>query len=142
MTTSAERNLSIEVLIKCYSRGTSDVILNAMHKSKPQLHVKNLQKQQFTKSKIKNVRKFDLQGCWRYAQLHCEIHDKPLQTVQKQKNRGLRYTMSKSYVNTTTQRHVAKTESQQREELHTRTLQSATPCSSSASVSFEQSINN
>ena len=57
----------------------------AMHKSKSQLHVKNLQKQQLTKSKIKNVRKSDLQGNWRYAQLHGEIHDKPLQTVQKQK---------------------------------------------------------
>ena len=50
--------------------------------------------------------------------------------------------MSKNYVNTTTQRHVAKTETQQKQGHHTRTLQSATLCSSSASVSLEQSIKN
>ena len=50
--------------------------------------------------------------------------------------------MSKNYVNTTSHKYVAKTESQQREQLHSRTMQSATPFSSSASVSMEQSINN
>ena len=48
--------------------------------------------------------------------------------------------LSKSYVKTTSHKYVAKTESQQREELHTRALQSATTCSSSASVSLEQSM--
>ena len=49
--------------------------------------------------------------------------------------------VSKIYVNTASHKYVAKPESQQREELHIRTLQTATPFSSSASVSLEQSIN-
>ena len=58
------------------------------------------------------------------------------------KKRGLRYRMcQKSYVNTTSHKYVARPESQQREELHIRTLQTATPLCSSVSVSMEQSIN-
>ena len=49
--------------------------------------------------------------------------------------------LSESFVNTTGHEYVLKTESQQREELHFRTLQTATPFSSSALVSIEQSIN-
>ena len=47
----------------------------------------------------------------------------------------------KNYVKTTSHKCVAKTESQRREELHIRTLQTATTCSPCASVPLEQSIN-
>ena len=59
------------------SRRKSEVIMIAMHKSQTPLHIKNPQKQ-LTTSKIKSVRKKDLQGSWRRLELHSEIHNKPL----------------------------------------------------------------
>ena len=111
-----------------------------MQKSQPSLNNKNPQKHQLTASKtietnickgFDGVRKFTVKFTtnsykqFRSKQTRLAVHD-----------------VSKSYVNTTSHKYVAKTESQQREELHTRTMQLATPFSSSSSVSMEQSINN
>ena len=65
----------------------------------------------------------------------------PYKRFRSKQTRLAVHDVSKNYVNTTSQKYVAKTESQQREELHIRTLQTETICSPSASVPLEQSIN-
>ena len=59
----------------------------------------------------------------------------------KKKTKLAAHDVSKSYKYTTSHKYVAKPESQQRRELHIRTLETATTCSPSASVPLEQSIN-
>ena len=66
----------------------------------------------------------------------------PYKRFRSRKARFAVHHVSKSYVIIASQKNVAKTESQQREELHFRTSQSATTCSPSALVSLEQLLNN
>ena len=83
----------------------------AMHKGQLSLHIKSPQKQQLTTWKIKNARKEDLQGSWRYAQVHGEVQDKLQKQNQKQRKTKLAvHDVSKSYVNTTGHKYVPKTE--------------------------------
>ena len=125
---------------KTLSPENSEAKMNEMQKSQRSLHNKNPQKQQLTASKtietnickgFDGVRKFTV-----------KLTTNPYKQFRSKQTRLAVHDVSKSYVNTTSHKYVAKTEPQQREELHTRTMQSATPFSSSASVSMEQSINN
>ena len=112
----------------------------AMHKNQPSLHIKNPKK---TTYNIKNVRKKICKGVDGVRKFTVKSNTNLYKRFRnKKKTRFAVHDLSKNYVNTTSHKYVAKTESQQREELHTRTMQSATPFSSSASVSMEQSINN
>ena len=108
----------------------------AMHKIQPSLHIKNPQKQQLTSSKT-----FETTICKGVDGLRKFIM-KSMKNPEKRfrgKKRGLRYMMcQKSYLKTNGDRRVAKTESQQTGELQIRTLQSATPSSSSVSTSQEE----
>ena len=111
----------------------------AMHTNQPSLHSKNPQKQ------LTTSKKFETKICKRVdsvRQFTVKSLTNPYERIRGKKTRFVVRDVSKSYVNTTSIKYVAKTEWQQREEPHIRTLQSATPCSSSASVSLEQSINN
>ena len=65
----------------------------------------------------------------------------PYKRFRSKQTRLAVHDVSKNYVNTTSHKYVAKTESQQRGDLHTRTIQTDTTCSPSASVPLEQSIN-
>ena len=113
----------------------------AMHKNQPSLQIKNPKKKQLTTSKIKNSRKKICKGVDGVRKLTVKSTTNPYKRFRSKK-RGLRSKMcEKSYLNPNVHRYVAKTESQQREELQIRTLQTATPFSSSASVSSQQSIN-
>ena len=112
----------------------------AMHKNQPSLHIKNPKKKQHTTSKTfgkRSARELTVCASSRWNPTQTSINGS-----ETKKTRFAVHDLSKNYVNTTSHKYVAKTESQQREELHTRTMQSATPFSSSASVSMEQSINN
>ena len=112
--------------------------MNEMQKSQPPLHIKNPQKQQPTasenqkRSKLRSPRELTV----------CAISRQTPINGSEANKQGLRSKMcQKSYLKTNIHRYVAKTESQQRGELHIRTLQTDTTCSPSASVPLEQSIN-
>ena len=103
----------------------------------PKIHKNNSlqhQKSKTAKTKIckgdEGVRKFTV-----------KTETNPYKPIRSKKNVVCGTRCFKRYVSTTSHKWVAKTESQQREELHIRTLQTTTTCSSSASVPLEQSIN-
>ena len=110
----------------------------AMHKNQPSLQIKNPKKnniQHQNRSEKRSARELTVCASSRWNPRQTSINGS-----ETKKTRFAVHGLSKNYVNTTSHKYVAKTESQQREELHTRTMQSATPFSSSASVSMEQSI--
>ena len=103
----------------------------------PKIHKNNSlkhQKSKTAKTKIckgaEGVRKFTLKST-----------TNPYKPIRSKKNVVCGTRCFKKYVSTTSHKWVAKTEWQQREELHIRTLQTNTTCSPSASVPLEQSIN-
>ena len=109
--------------------------MNEMQESQPSLHIKNPQKQ-LTASK-----KFKTMTC-KGVDCVLKFTTNPYKRFRsKKKSRLAVHDVSKCYVITTSHKYVAKTESQQREELHIRKLQTATTFSPSASVSLEQSRN-
>ena len=109
--------------------------MNEMQESQPSLHNKNPQKQQLTASKtIETKICKELTVCSSSRQT-------PINGSEAKKSRLAVHDVSKSYAITTSHKYVAKAESQQREELHLRILQTATTCSSSTLVPLEQSIN-
>ena len=112
----------------------------AVHENQFSLHIKNPKKNNIQHKKRSEKRSArELTAC---ANSRWNPRQASINSSETKRTRFAVHDLSKNYVNTTNHKYVAKTESQQREELHTRTMQSATPFSSSASVSMEQSINN
>ena len=98
----------------------------AMHKNQPSLQIKNPKKNNLQHLKSKKVEKKICKGVDGVRKLTVKSTTKPYKRFRSKK-RGLRSKMcEKSYLKTNVHRYVAKTESQQREELHVRTLQTAT----------------
>ena len=112
-----------------------------MQKSQPPLHIRNPQKQQLSIRKSKAFETKISNGVDDVRKFTMKFTTNPYKQFRSKQTRLAVHDVSKSYVNTTSHKYIAKTESQQREELHTRTMQSVTSFSSSASVSMEQSIN-
>ena len=118
------------------SQEKSGVNLNEMQKSQPSLHNKIRQKQQLAASKtietkictgVDGVRKFTV-----------KYTTNPYKRFRSKKNEACdtRCVQKLSVIKTS-----QKLNRKKREELHIRTLQTATTCSPSASVPLEQSIN-
>ena len=135
MTILAKKHFH-QISYKTLGREKSDVKMSKIQKSQPSLHNKYRQKQQLAASKtietkictgVDGVRKFTV-----------KYTTNPYKRFRSKKKRGLRYTMCHKAIS---HQYVVKAESQQREELHNRTMQTATTCSPSASVPLEQSIN-
>ena len=113
--------------------------MNEMQESEPSLHIQNPQKQQLTASKTFKTK--ICKGVDGVLKFTVKFTTNPNKRFRSKQTRLAVHDVSKSYVNTTSHKYVAKTESQQREELHIHILQTATTSSPSASVSLEQSIN-
>ena len=128
---------------KIRSRRKSVVIMIAMHTNQPSTFITQ---QSFKKTtyNIKNQKRSEniFKGVDGERKITVKAMTSPYKRFRnKNKTRFAVHDLSESYLNTTSHRHIAKTESKEREKLHTHTLQLATPRCSSASVSLEQSIN-
>ena len=138
MTSSAKKQVHPKSY-KLLSPEKSEVKMNEMQKSRPSLHNINPQKQQLTASKTIETK--ICKGVDGVDNFIGKTTTNPFKRFRSKNTRLVVHDVSKSYVKTTSYQYVAKTESQQREELHNRTMQTATTCSPSASVPLEQSIN-
>ena len=116
--------------------------MNEMQKSQPSLHIKNPQKP--TGCSIRKSKAFKTKiskGVDIERKFTVKFTTNTYERFRSKQTRLAVHDVSKSYVKTTSHIYVAKLESQQREELRIRTLQSASACSRSASMPLEQSIN-
>ena len=111
-----------------------------MQTNQRSLHIKNSQKQ-LTTTKIFETK--ICKGVDRVRKFKVKSTANPYKRSRgEKKTRFAVHHVSKSCVITASHKKVAKTESQQREELRFHTSQSATTCSTSALLSLQQSLNN
>ena len=135
-TIAKKKTIPSKSLYNIKSRRKSEVIMIAMHKSQPPLHIKNPKKnlQHQKRSKKRSARELTLCASSRWNPRQTPING------SEAKNevcgpRCVRKAISKpTFIDTSQKLNRNK-------ELHIRTLQWASPCSSYASVSLEQSIN-
>ena len=137
MTTFAKKTIPSKFLeniksrnVKCQNERNAEKSTSITHQKSTKTTAYSIRKSKAFETKISKgvdgVRKFTTNPYKRFRskQTRLPLHDE-----------------SKNYVNTTSHKYVAKTESQQRGELHIRTLQTAATCFPSASVPLEQSKN-
>ena len=128
---------------KIRSRRKTEVIMIAMHTNQPSTFITQQSFEKATYNIRKQKRSKEIfKGVDDELNITVKAMTSPYKRFRnKNKTRLAVHDLSESYLNTTSHRHIAKTESKEREKLHTHTLQLATPRCSSASVSLEQSIN-
>ena len=112
-----------------------------MHTNQPPTFIKH-QKSTKTTTTSKTFETKICKGVERVRRFTVTSMTNPYERFRSKKTRFAVYHVSKSYVITTSHKNVAKTESQQREELRFRTSESSTTCSLSTLLSLEQSLNN